>query len=288
MTPRQLAQPISGMGLEFKEISNQFLSDFDAVKTDTPIILERSDKMIKICRDALYLFKKKLLANEVSTTEEITFFKKTKQIVLEPLIYYSEVRSFELQLPKADAHSQKKFIKRKIAKLNRFFSNNLDFIQYAKYGYSHFDLQYYTRAFLDSFHIVSSKFYFQDPDFSTPRDMLLGKVKAYGLFVKYLQNRLIHTSANGTLTNGQASNLKWTSTKTALTELIYALHSNRIINNGNIDIKDIADALGELFHFDIGDFYKTYSEIKARKISRTKFLDDLSAGLLSQMDKSEI
>lgn len=281
------------MGLEFKEISNQFLSDFDAIKSNTPIISQRSDKTIKICRDALYLFKKELLANEVSTTEEINFFKKTKQIVLEPLIYYSEVRSFELQLPKGDFHSQKKFIKRKISKLNRFFSNNIDFIQYAKYEYSHFDLQYYTRGFLDSFHIVSSKFYFQDPDFSTPRDMLLGKVKAYHSFVKYLQNRMFSTSVNSTSVNSTSvndhqHNLQWTSTKTALTELIYALHSNRIINNGNTDIKDIADALGNLFQFDIGDFYKTYSEIKARKISRTKFLDDLSAGLLSQMDKSEI
>lgn len=276
------------MVLEFKEISNQFLSDFDIIKSDTPNMLECSDKMIRICRNTLYQFKKRLLEKEVSTKDEISFFKKTKQIALQPLIYYSEIRSFELQLPKGDFHSQKKFIKRKLAKLNRFFTNNLDFIQYTERGFSHFDVQYYTRAFLDSFHIVSSKFYFQDPDFSTPRDMLLGKVKAYDSLINYLQNRLISPPSEGVPLNGSKYNLKWTSSKTALTELVYALHSNRIINNGNTDIKDIADALGELFHFDIGDFYKTYSEIKARKISRTKFLDDLSAGLLSQMDKSEI
>ncbi|MBN4058083.1 RteC domain-containing protein, partial [Olleya sp. AH-315-K02] len=35
------------------------------------------------------------------------------------------------------------------------------------------------------------------------------------------------------------------------------------------------------------DFYKVYSEIKVRKKSRTKFLDELSIGLSSEMNKSD-
>ena len=81
--------------------------------------------------------------------------------------------------------------------------------------------------------------------------------------------------------------LQWTSSKTALTELIYALHHSRSINNGNADIKEIAIMFQKVLHFDIGDYYKTFSEIKSRKISRTKFLDDLSSGLLSHIKNSE-
>ena len=81
--------------------------------------------------------------------------------------------------------------------------------------------------------------------------------------------------------------LQWTSSKTALTELIYALHHSRSINNGNADIKEIASVLQKVFHFDLGNFYKIFSEIKSRKTDRTKFLDNLSNGLLVQMENSE-
>ncbi|WP_290629412.1 RteC domain-containing protein [Altibacter sp.] len=222
--------------------------------------------------------------------EEIDFFKYTKQIPLVPLIYYSEVRSFEIQFPKANLDSQKKYTKRKINKINRFFLYNMDFIRYVESNSTHFDQQYFTRDYLDTYIITYSKFYFQDPEFSTARDMLLGKVKAYQMFIDYLQKRLLK---NGKVTkdriNGSAQipSLKWTASKTALTELVYALHSNRAINNGNVDIKEIATTLQHIFHYDLGDFYKTYSEIKSRKVSRTKFLDELSSALLSQMDKAE-
>jgi hypothetical protein len=120
--------------------------------------------------------------------------------------------------------------------------------------------------------------------------MLLGKLRAYNLFIIYLQDRLIDKNKSPSLDPNVLNNnisLQWTSTKTALTELIYALHYSKVINNGNTDIKEIAIALQKVFHFDLGDFYKIYSEIKSRKISRTKFLDSLSNGLQLQMDNSE-
>jgi hypothetical protein len=120
--------------------------------------------------------------------------------------------------------------------------------------------------------------------------MLLGKLRAYNLFIVYLQNRLIDKKKSLNLdinTPNIDINLQWTSSKTALTELIYALHHSRSINNGNSDIKEIAIMFQKVLHFDIGDYYKTFSEIKSRKISRTKFLDELSSVLLSQMNNNE-
>jgi hypothetical protein len=120
--------------------------------------------------------------------------------------------------------------------------------------------------------------------------MLLGKFKAYTLFIFYLQDRLIDKnksiSVDPDALNSDIS-LQWTSTKTALTELIYALHYNKVINNGNTDIKEIATVLQKVFHFDLGNFYKIFSEIKSRKTDRTKFLDNLSNGLLVKMENSE-
>ncbi|MEA1785437.1 RteC domain-containing protein [Arenibacter sp. GZD96] len=70
-------------------------------------------------------------------------------------------------------------------------------------------------------------------------------------------------------------------------ELIYALHYARVIKDGKSDIQEIALSLQQLFSFDLGDFYKTFNEIKARKKGRTKFLDDLAMGLITQLDKED-
>jgi hypothetical protein len=279
------------MILEFNDISNIFLSELEKLQLKHTNVIELSENCIKLCRDLLNRFRRKIIDyNFKSLEEEIEFFKLTKQIPLVPLIYYSEVRSFEIQFPKANTDSQKKYTKRKINKINKFFLYNMDFVRYIESNSTHFDRQYFTRDYLDSHIITYSKFYFQDPEFSTARDMLFGKVKAYLKFIDYLQNRLQKNGKIGRYkVNGldQVSPLKWTASKTALTELVYALHSNRAINNGNVDIKEIATTLQHLFQYDLGDFYKTFSEIKSRKISRTKFLDELSSALLSQMDKAE-
>jgi hypothetical protein len=273
--------------MDFNLHNTIYSNELEKIKRSSISTIDKSREIIILSRNLLSTYKKHIIETDFAfVSEEVEFFKYHKQVALIQLIYYTEVRSFELQFPKSDSQIQKKHIKKKLRKLNRFYLYNIDFNQYIEANLNHFDKQYFTRNHLDNFSISSSKFYFQDPDFSTPRDMLLGKVKAYKLFIEYLKNRLqaITRKPSAIADN---PNLKWTSTKSALTELIYALYYNRVINNGNIDIKEIAIALQSVFHFDLGDFYKIYSEIKSRKISRTKFLDDLSNGLQLQMDSSE-
>lgn len=73
--------------------------------------------------------------------------------------------------------------------------------------------------------------------------------------------------------------------KTALTELIYALHSPGAF--GNADIIAIAKTLQSTFNISLGDFYHTFMELKARKINRTKFLDSLRDALIRKMDEQD-
>jgi hypothetical protein len=276
--------------MDFELLNKNILEELDAIKYNSKSIIERSNQSIILCRNLLNTFKKEVVKSGFkSVNEEIVFFKTIKQVPLIDLIYFSEIRSFEIQFPKGDSHQQRKYIKKKLGKLNRFFLYNMDFGQYIQSEQTHLDQQYFTRDYFDNLPITSSKFYFQDPDFCTSYDMLLGKLKAYDQFIIYLQNRLAtskQTKGHSIDVSNQVD-LQWTSTKTALTELIYALYHGRAINNGKTDIKVIASILEKVLHFDIGDFYKTFSDIKSRKISRTKFLDDLSAGLLSHMNNSE-
>lgn len=72
-----------------------------------------------------------------------------------------------------------------------------------------------------------------------------------------------------------------------MTELIYALYAQGVFNNGNTDIKLIAKTFETAFNIDLGDFYHTFMELKARKINRTKFLDSLCEALIKKMDEQD-
>ena len=83
----------------------------------------------------------------------------------------------------------------------------------------------------------------------------------------------------------QRSKLFWTGNKTDLIELIYALQSSGAINSGSSDIKDIAIMCEQMFNINLGDYYRTFLEIRLRKINQTKFIDKLRDALLQKMDE---
>ncbi|RYH75867.1 hypothetical protein EVU94_02615 [Flavobacteriaceae bacterium 144Ye] len=277
--------------MELETLSKNLLVDLNEIRKKNLPILEEALRCINLSRALLHKFKKEILAAGFnSTTSEITFFKQIKQVPLVKLIYYSEIHSFEIQLPKADRATQLKFVKKKINKLNRFFLYNLDFGQYVNSGSTHFDEAYYTRNNLDAYRIMTSKFYFQDPDFCTPRDMLLGKFIAYNLLVKYMEQKhySIKHRPNGSILNSKMVNkIEWPFTNTDWVELVYALWSAGKSKRNHLSIVKLSQMLKEIFDFEPKDIYKTYQDIKNRKKSRTLFLDQLTSSLLVEMDKSE-
>ncbi|MGB5820349.1 MAG: RteC domain-containing protein [Saonia sp.] len=277
--------------MDFKPFIESLQFDLKEAQDNIPNIVKRANHSIRLCHTLLSIFKRSVVNDGFDSIErEIDFFKNFKTVPSAQLLYHSQVRSFELEFPKANLDVQRKFIKKRLNRLNRFYRNHIDFSEYVSSGRTHFDEHYFTRKYLNAFPILSPHIYFHDPDFSTPKDLLLAEFKAYDLFVMYLQNRMIDKSKSYNQKSPELNshlNLQWTSSKSALTELIYALHHNRVINNGNADIKEIALAFQQVLHFDMGDFYKIFSEIKSRKNSRTKFLDDLSSGLQSHMDSTE-
>jgi len=142
-------------------LSKKLLKDLGEIKIQNGNILDKAYQSIEICRNQLYTFKKQILKKGFKPIkDEIKFFKETKQIPLIQLIYFSEIHSFEIQFPKADKENQLKCIKKKINKLNRFFLYNIDFGRYIDPDATHFDKEYYTRDYFNTFHVITSKFYF--------------------------------------------------------------------------------------------------------------------------------
>ena len=271
--------------------TEHFLEELSEIEISKRPILNIADQCIQLCQTTLSYFKKIILqAGFKSVNDEIEFFKNIKQIPLVPLIYYSEIHSFEIQFPKVDLKSQLKFIKKKSHKVNRFFLYNLDFERYIESGQTHFDKEFFTRDYLYGYRITLSKFYFQDPDFCTARDMLLGKYHAFKSLTKYLRDKqnILQNAINESESSlPKIEKMHWPFSNTDYVELVYALHAKGLGAYNNISIIKVSDYLSQIFDVELKDIYKTFQDIKSRKKSRTIFLDELTTSLLTEMDKSE-
>jgi hypothetical protein len=86
-----------------------------------------------------------------------------------------------------------------------------------------------------------------------------------------------------------AKKFHWTGKVTDLVELLYALDTCNCINNGEIGVEELADALSEIFGAEIKNCYNVYMNMKRRKHdSRTYFLDELREKLNKRMVESDL
>ena len=262
----------------------------ETLEYDTSDILYRAEQGIKITKQALEQLKFMVVDQKFGKAiSEIEFFKNIKPKVFSKLIYYVKLFSIESKRPRGSSKSQIKYFNMHIERLQTYFNENLDFYHYHRRGATVFDEQYFLRGtadlrlFPDNFHC------FTDENFSTGHDSTVATILAYDLLIVYLKREIdkLETISNGTELQAiqKTSNFTWTSQKVDLIELIYALQSTDAINNGAVDIKDIARVIERIFKIDLGDFYRAFLEIRMRKKGRTKFLDLLKENLEKRMEE---
>ncbi|RKF36841.1 tetracycline regulation of excision, RteC [Sphingobacterium siyangense] len=251
------------------------------IETDYPV--KRIEAVIQLIIESLAYLKEFVLTNDFKNTDdEIYFFKYQKPIIVSKLIYYNAIYKIETKKPYG-TKPIKKYLKKELKRLKKFFDNNIDFYKYYRSNNTVLDKNFFIRGKHD-IRLWLDTFYFEaDHRFSTSHDYKVAKIIANDLIQVYLEDRL----KNIKLKKVSDNSVKWTASKTALTELIYALYSHGVFNNGNADIKLIAKKFEESFNSELGDFYHTFMELKARKINRTKFLDSLCDALIKKMDEQD-
>ncbi|MCR9229338.1 MAG: RteC domain-containing protein, partial [Flavobacteriaceae bacterium] len=253
------------------------------IESSTPSTIDAAMEIIALCRTRLWELRDKVTDQVfLDDREEIEFFKCTKQIPMVNLIYYTEVLDFELNCPATDLEALRKLVKAKSKKWNAFFRMHADFIKYMKLRLDHFDAQFFTRKYVEDYFGKYKPSYMLDPRFNTSHDRLWARIQAGQLTMLYMRDRLAST-----INSNETSDLYWTSSKVSLTELVYALYMSGAINHGEADIKQIARAFEHMFNFSLGDCYRTYIEICARKKDRAKFLDELSYRLSQHIEKGD-
>ena len=258
-------------------------TEIDELEIEADCPIQRIETVIHIIVEYLSELKRYVLKRGFKNTEEeIQFFKHQKPAIVSKLIYYNAIYKIESKKPN-EKKSARKYFNTELKKLKRFFDNNLDFYKYYRSNNSFVDEKFFVRGKHD-IRLWLDTFYFEaDHRFSTSHDYKVAKIIANDLIQVYLEDRLNNINVK----RGSDNSLKWTASKTALTELIYALYSHGVFNNGNTDIKLIAKTFEEAFNIELGDFYHTFMELKARKINRTKFLDSLCVALIKKMDEKD-
>lgn len=279
------------MNGKYRHVIDKFNQKLASIQSDKRISLKKSNEGIHLCNNALYLLKEIVEKHGFENVKaEIHFFKKIKSEPLSSLVYFSEVRSCELLMPKIGVNNQLSFLKKKIRRINKFFNRNWDFVHYMEQELNYLDKQYFTRENQEFPVYALPEACYLDPKFFTSKDMLWARVKGMNHFIVYVKSLIIEIGLQNKEQHPQhqfAKPLQWTSSKAALTELIYALYVTKAVNNGKDDIKSIATNFEMLFDINLDNLYKTYFEIKARKGRRTCFLEELAERFNEKMENDD-
>lgn len=261
------------------------------------IDLEQDDALkcaqlsIDVCLKGLERLKAIILKYKFkNNSEEIRFFKELKPKFLAPLIYHLKVFKIESRKPNGGDKIKKRYLLNELDKLKHYFDSNLDFYRYYRTQSNYLDHKYFLRGKYDIRLTVDSFFFEADERFCTSHDFKVAKILAHDRLQVFLEEELTNLErkeTNMTTQDVPKVKLYWTESKTALIELIYALQAQGAVDNGKADIKDIAAVFEHMFGLELGDYYRTFLEIRVRKTGRTKFIDTLRNTLIKRMDEAD-
>ena len=263
--------------------------NFTDLEIDDPI--QRSESAINIIINSIEKLKVIFEKEKVKSQEiEIDFFKNIKPRFTSKLIYYNTVFKIETKKPHGGERILKKYLNNELDKLKRYFDNNLDFYKYYRTGSNYLDHKYFTRGKFD-IKLTLDSFYFEvDHTFSTSHDYKVAKIMAHDLIQVYLEDKLLMLENKEPKEKSQVNpkvKQTWTGSKVALIELLYALHTEGVFNNGASDLKDVAEYFENIFNIDLGQYHRAFLEIRMRKSDQTKFLNSLKEKLVKRMENTD-
>lgn len=271
----------------FSKLNEQL--NFADLEIDNPI--QRSESAINIIVNSIEKLKIIFEKEKNKSQEiEIDFFKNIKPKFTSKLIYYNAIFKIETKKPHGGERILKKYLNNELDKLKRYFDSNLDFYRYYRTGSNYLDIKYFTRGKVDIKMALDSFYFEADHSFSISHDFKVAKIMAHDLIQVYLEDKLLIMENREPKEKSQINpkiKQNWTGSKVALIELLYALHTEGVFNNGSSDLKDIAEYFENIFNIDLGQYHRAFLEIRMRKSDQTKFLNSLKEKLVKRMENTD-
>lgn len=259
------------------QLKTKMKDQLDAVNLEEADAVVKYSRSLATVRSILDELKGFVVEYEFTDLEEeVKFFKEIKPLFVSQYLYYDKIINLKLNEPGCDVQQKEKYYSKQMERLQRFQKKHLVFYRYCLSGETGMDEKYFTRdsSIFDGLDI--------DSRFSTGYDNRLGQILANILIIDFLNNAMRKAAISAT-----DASLTWTGSKTDLTELIYALHSAGVFNNSNADVKQIARTFEDLFQVSLGNYYRTFQEIRLRKKGRTNFVDELRQSLINRIESSD-
>jgi len=248
------------------------------------------EKGIKLSRKYLQQLRVVLRKrNFINKENEILFFKKQKPFIYGQLKFYAKLYKYLLQKPRGTDKSKRNYLDTEIKKLQEYYYYNSEFIKYYRQNATFLDEFYFLRG-NDNIGLLSdTSHFYTDAEFSTSHDNAVAKILAYDLLLNHYTNELndLKKSTRKISNNEkllESLSLTWTSNKIDLIELIYSLIASGAVKG---DIKDLATAFEKIFEIDLGNYYRSFLEIRGRKEDCARFSDLLKISLLKKIKEAD-
>lgn len=264
-------------------------SALSEIATSSDNELQQAQRSCQMLQQLLEDLKDYITAYEFkSEEEEIHFFKNVKPMFQQELIYHTELYYFELNYPIGSENEEERYIFRSLQMIRHLFERERFLYSYHRTRRTDLDEDF----FLRNTSAKPSPFlaeYSPDNDtrFSTIQSTQLAQLKAFERLRDHLNYRLSILKSPQQNPFIQQNNLSWTDTKAGLIELIYALQSVGALNHSKAEVKQVAGFFEQVFHIDLGNYYRTFQEIRIRKKGRTAFLDKMKEMLVKRMDETD-
>ena len=225
--------------------------------------------------------------------EEITFFKCQKPYVVGKLNFYLRFSTSLLEYPSVCNTKIRNYINEELNKLDSSICKHLEFVNYYRLDESKLDQIYFLRgnSQLDLF--INNNYHYDDPEFSSSHDHLVSQIITHDLLTRYYAKELKCLTIRESnilmeeLKPESFGDLSWRGTKTEFIELAHALIASRSIDNGISGIKNTIEVFAAIFNIDLGNHYKTFTQIKDRQKDPAKFLDKLKISLIQKIESED-
>ncbi|MEP1088412.1 MAG: RteC domain-containing protein [Algoriphagus sp.] len=224
----------------------------------------------------------------MSEEEEIEFFKSRMTYFLRESVYFSELFNMESIKPAGSKNEIRKFYERELLSVQEFLQNNQNLYNYLLMKKDHQDRVFFLRSAQAPVYKPNLFWHTLDTRYCTVYTLYCARIMGTLALAEYIQGQLLVLPLEQEqMGEDKSTPLFWTGKKADLVELVYALKTSSVINNGNVSVAELATTMAEVFGKELQDFYRTFLEIKNRKKNRTVFLVHCKENLEAYMKSFE-
>lgn len=264
------------------------LQHAEAGETGLPARLETC---IRICEESLLELRQWVMENYFPDRDsEICFFKQVKPVIKARYIYYQKVHRLHTGYFNGSGLLAKDRLEKELHDLARYFTDNDQFYTYYRNGSTHHDELYFVRGQYD-WKICPEVNHF-DNLFSTSFDGKLAELMANELLMKYVDERLnpslklAEPTPSYTTAPVSQTSFPCSISKTDVVEIGYAFYTAGVF--GKAPLKEVMGLLSRMFQINLENYAHKFFQIRERKNSPTKFLDELKTSLVRYFDQLDL